>query len=213
MLLRLPGLALKSSWRPHRARPGEKVLTLKTGKAFPPGHPTTRLCLELMGETPLTGMRLLDVGCGSGILALAGAAWGAELCVGVDLYWAAVLQSRENARRNRLEETFLLVRGSSPCLRPAFQVVVANLPVAVQLTQVQELTRLAAPGAVLILSGFKDTQEEDLRELYGNAGWSRKRRLTRDEWCIELPPEKSYTWVAWQLRRGVAGSQFSEPEA
>lgn len=191
----------KSSWRPYRARPGEKVLTLRTGNAFPPGHPTTRLCLELLGETPLAGKRLLDVGCGSGILALAAAAWGAKLCVGVDLYGAAILQSRENARRNRLDGTFLLVRGSSECLHPAFQVVVANLPLAVQLTKVEEFTRLEANDATLILSGFKDTQEEELKELYTRAGWSLKRRLTRDEWCIELPPEKSYTWVAWQLER------------
>ncbi|MFZ5452312.1 MAG: 50S ribosomal protein L11 methyltransferase [Thermodesulfobacteriota bacterium] len=194
-------MALKSFWRPYRARPGEKVLTLRTGNAFPPGHPTTRLCLELLGETPLAGKRLLDVGCGSGILALAGAAWGAERCVGVDLYRAAALQSRENARRNHLDGAFLVVQGSSECLRPSFQVVVANLPAAAQLTQVEEFVRLAAPGAALILSGFRDTQEEDLRQLYGQAGWSLKRRLTRDEWCIELPPEKSYTWVAWLLER------------
>lgn len=201
LLLRLPGLALKSFWRPYRARPGEQVLTLRTGNAFPPGHPTTRLCLELLGDTPLAGKRLLDVGCGSGILALAAAAWGAKLCVGVDTYGAAVLQSRDNARRNHLDGTFLLVQGSSQCLRPSFQVVVANLPVAVQLTKVEEFSRLAADDATLILSGFRDTQEEDLKELYRNAGWSLKRRLTRDEWCIELPPENSYTWVAWQLER------------
>ena len=201
LLLRLPGLALKSSWRPYRARPGEKVLTVQSSKAFPPGHTTTRLCLALLGEAPLAGRRLLDVGCGTGILALAGAALGAGRCVGVDLSWAAVVRSRENVRCNHLEGTVLLVRGSSECLRPAFQVVVANLPVAVQLTKVEEFTRLAAADAILILSGFKDTQEADLRELYRHAGWSLKRRLTRDEWVIELPPEKSYTWVAWLLER------------
>ena len=201
MLLRLPGLALKSSWRPYRARPGEKVLTVRARTSFPPSHPTTRLCLELLGQTPLAGRRLLDVGCGSGILALAGAGLGARICVGVDLSWQAVRLSRENARDNRLDATVLLARGSSDCLRHTFQVLVANLPAAVQLTKVEEFTRLAAADATLILSGFKDTQEEDLKELYGQAGWSIHRRLYRDEWCIELPPEKSYTWVAWQLER------------
>lgn len=201
MLIRLPGLALKSSWRPCRGRPGERVLGIRARKAFPPGHPTTRLCLELLGEIPLAGALLLDVGCGSGILALAGAALGAGLCVGVDLSWPAVALSRENARDNSLAGKVLLVRGSSECLRGEFQVLVANLPAAVQLIKVEEFTRLAAPGATLIISGFRDTQEEPLKELYGKGGWSLRRRLTRDEWCIELPPEKSFTWAAWLLER------------
>jgi ribosomal protein L11 methyltransferase len=203
LLLRLPGLVLKSHWRRHRARPGEKVITVRGKGAFPPGHPTTRLCLELLADTrsSLPGVRLLDVGCGSGVLALAGAALGASLCLGVDLSWKAVCVSRENARYNHLGGKVLFARGSTECLRGTFQVLLANLLPVVLSAKVEELTRLAAPGAVLILSGFRDTQEEDLRELYRNAGWSLKRRLTRDEWAIELPPEKSFTWAAWLLER------------
>jgi len=203
LLLRLPGLVVKSHWRPHRARPGEKVLTVRGKSAFPPGHPTTRLCLELLADTrpSLPGVRLLDVGCGSGILALAGAALGAALGVGVDLSWNALRVSRENARDNHLSGTVLFARGSTECLRGTFQVLLANLPPGVQSAKVEEFTRLAAREAILILSGFRDTQEEDLRELYDNTGWSIHRRLTRDEWCLELPPEKSFTWAAWQLER------------
>jgi ribosomal protein L11 methyltransferase len=169
--------------------------------AFPPGHPTTRLCLELLYKTSLAGVRLVDVGCGSGILALAGAGLGAILSVGVDLSGPAVRLARENARENHLAAQVQVVRGSTECLQGPFQVVVANLPAAVQLAKVPELTRLAAREATLILSGFRDTQEEDLVQLYREAGWTISRRLTRDEWCIELPPEKSFTWVAWRLER------------
>jgi ribosomal protein L11 methyltransferase len=201
LLVRLPGLVLKSHWRPYRVRPGERVLTVRARSAFPPGHTTTRLCLELLAVTPLAGVRLVDVGCGSGILALAGAARGAGLCVGVDLFGQAVRLSRENARENNFGATIQVVRGSTECLRGPFQVVVANLPAGVQLAKVPELTRLAAKEATLILSGFRDTQEEDLAQLYREAGWTISRRLTRDEWAMELPPEKSFTWVAWQLER------------
>jgi ribosomal protein L11 methyltransferase len=201
LLVRLPGLVLKSSWRPCRVRPGERVLIVRSSRVFPPGHPTTRLCLELLAATSLAGVRLLDVGCGSGILALAGAAWGAILSVGVDLSGQAVLLTRENARDNDFAAIVQVALGSTECLQGPFQVLVANLPVAVQLVKVQELTRLGGPGATLILSGFRDTQEEDLAQLYRQAGWTISRRLTRDEWCIELPPEKSFTWVAWQLER------------
>jgi ribosomal protein L11 methyltransferase len=196
-------LVLRSRWRPYRIRPGERVLVLAAASTFPPGHPTTRLCLELVAETLARepGPRLLDVGCGSGVLLLAGVAAGARFGVGVDLSWRAAATTRDNARANGLAASVQVVRGSTECLRGKFGVMLGNLPWTVQLDKVAEFTRLAAPDARLILSGFKDTQEEDLRASYEQAGWVQELRRTRDEWVIELPPEKSYTWVAWQLQR------------
>jgi ribosomal protein L11 methyltransferase len=145
--------------------------------------------------------RLLDVGCGSGILALAAAAQGAHRCAAVDLSPAAARLTRDNARANGLAGVLTVVRGSTECLRGPFQVILANLPAPVQLAKVAELCRLAAPEGVLLLSGFRDTQEEELRAAYAAAGWGVQRRATRDEWAMELPPEKSFTWVAWLLGR------------
>ncbi len=198
-----PHLVLRSRWRPHRSRPGERVLVLRSAGAFPPGHPTTRLCLELLQESlaPRAGVRLLDVGCGSGVLLLAAAALGAEFCLGVDISWRAVLRARENAGDNGLAAAVRLVRGSTGCLRGRFDLVLANLPFAVQLGKVAELARLAADSGTLILSGFRDLQEAELLAGYRDLGWSLERRLSRDEWAIEVPPEGSYTWVAWRLKR------------
>ena len=77
--------------------------------------------------------------------------------------------------------------------------VVANLPWPVQLAKVAELDRLAA--GTLILSGFRDLQEADLLARYQERGWPLPHRLSRDEWAIEMPPDRSYTWVAWRLTR------------
>ena len=205
-----PNLVLRSRWRPYRPRPGERVLVLRAPKAFPPSHHTTRLSLELLTEAlaspprsagfqPVIGKRLLDVGCGSGVLALAGAALGAAFCLGVDLSRAATRRSRENARDNGLAAAVHLVQGSTECLRGPFEVVVANLPWPVQVAKVAELDRLAA--GTLILSGFRDVQEAELLPRYQERGWSLKRRLSREEYAIELPPDKSFTWVGWRLER------------
>lgn len=202
MFIRLsPTLALRSPWRLHRTRPGERVLVLRTPKAFPPSHPTTRLSLELLQEAlaARSCRRLLDVGCGSGVLALAGAALGASFCLGVDLSRAATRRSWENARDNGLAAAVHLVQGSTECLRGPFEVVVANLPWPVQLAKMTELDRLAA--GTLILSGFRDVQEAELLARYQERGWSLKHRLSRDEWAIEMPPDLSFTWVAWRLER------------
>jgi ribosomal protein L11 methyltransferase len=198
-----PHLVLRSRWRPYRARPGETVLVLRSPGAFPPGHPTTRLCLDALKEARAAGpcSRLLDVGCGSGVLLLAGAALGAECCVGVDLSRRAVRCVRENARDNGLAAAVRLVQGSTECLRGPFDLLLANLRWPVQMAKVAELERLAGSSGTLILSGFRDVQEAELLARYQERGWALKGRLTRDEWVIEVPPEGSFTWVAWLLQR------------
>ena len=110
-----PELVLRSPWRPYRPRPGERVLVLAAATTFPPSHPTTRLCLELLAATLAEGPcpRLLDVGCGSGVLLLAGVAAGARLGVGLDLSGKAVVTTRNNARANGLAAAVQVVRGST----------------------------------------------------------------------------------------------------
>ena len=197
-----PRLVLRTRL-PERAEAGERVLLVQSGEAFPPGHPSTRLCLDLLREALAARQvqRLLDVGCGAGVLSLAAAALGVPRVVAVDLAWGAARATRENARENGLAESILAVQGSTEGLGVPFDLVLANLPWEVQLAKVAELDRLAAAGGRLILAGFRDNQEALLLEGYQGLGWSLKRRLVKDFHHPELPPEISFNWVAWRLER------------
>jgi ribosomal protein L11 methyltransferase len=195
-----PHLVLRTR-RPQGAEPGERVLLVHSGEAFPPGHPTTRLCLDLLREALAASAvnRLLDVGCGAGVLTLAAAALGVPRVVGVDLARHAARATWENARKNGLAGPISAVQGSTECLRAPVDLVVANLPWEVQMDKVPELDRLAAPKGRLILSGFRDNQEHLLLERYLKLGWSRQRRSVKDFYHPELPPDLSFNWVAWLL--------------
>ena len=181
----------------------EKILKIRMGQAFNPTHPTTRLCLELLREALSAGRAntLLDVGCGVGILGLAAAALGVPLVMGVDLAGEAVQATLDNARGNFLAGALKVVQGSTECLKFSFDLVVANLPWEVQMNKASELDRLAAPAGSLILSGFRQTQENLLRETYQGLGWRLSRRVVKDFRHPELPPEMDFTWAAWCLRR------------
>ena len=204
MFFRLtPELVIRSPWRPFRARHGQHSLVLEGGLAFPPSHPTTHLCLDLLKTALASRPRasVLDIGCGSGILSLAALALGAPRTVAVDLSGRAVRQTRQNAVRNGLLPRLSLVKGSTECLRGPFGLILANLPWGVHLEKVDELCRLAEAVGALVIAGFKDTQTEPLLTSYQERGWSIRAQRSRDSWAPEPPPELSYTWVAWLLER------------
>jgi ribosomal protein L11 methyltransferase len=195
-------LLIKLAGAPQAEGPG-KILKIGIGEAFNPTHPTTRLCLDLLQEALSASQvnTLVDVGCGAGVLGLAAAARGVPLVVAVDLAEGAARATLQNARDNLLAGPLEVVQGSTECLRFTFDQVVANLPWEGQMDKARELDRLAAPAGSLILSGFRQTQENLLRETYQELGWCLSQRVIKDFRHPELPPEMDFTWVAWTLRR------------
>jgi ribosomal protein L11 methyltransferase len=196
-----PDLVLCTRKQPAATEALARIIYVRRGEAFPPGHPTTRLSLDLLREvlTAAPVQSLLDVGCGAGLLSLAAAALGVPRVLGVDISPAAVHVTRENARENRLAGALQVVQGSTECVKGPFDLVMANLPWEVQMDKVSELDRLAGPRGRLILSGFRDNQEDLLIQRYQSLGWSLARRLIKYFWHPELPADISFTWVAWWL--------------
>ncbi len=198
-----PHLVLVSLGEAKRAGTTPKVLKIRMGKAFPPTHPTSRLCLELLQEALADEAvrSLIDVGCGAGVLSLAAAALGVPLVVAVDLAPQAAKETWENARENHLTGPLMVMQGSTGGIKASFDLVAANLPFEVQMDKAPELSRLAAPAGTLLLSGFRDYQESPLAASYQNLGWRLSQRAVKDFKHPELPAGFSFTWVAWRLKR------------
>lgn len=146
------------------------VLRLDPGLAFGSGsHPTTRLCLAGLAALPLEGLRVLDYGCGSGILALAACLLGARKVVAVDYDPQALVATRDNAAYNDIDQRRLeiLPPEALDAADPAgFEVVVANILANPLTVLAPRLTAMTAEGGRLLLSGLLDGQDRMIRAAY-----------------------------------------------
>lgn len=155
---------------------GKTVITIEPGSAFGTGtHETTQLCIRQLQKYITSGMKVLDVGCGSGILGIAALKMGASSVTGTDLDESAVAGTRENAALNGLtEEDFHVILGNilddsgvqDEVGYEEFDLVTANIlaPVIVMLTG--EIARHMKSGAVIITSGIVAEKEQDVRKAF-----------------------------------------------
>ncbi len=150
--------------------PGELVLRLDPGLAFGTGsHPTTRLCLDWLARAALENRRLLDFGCGSGILALAARVLGCEVVYAIDHDPQALLATQENAAYNRLADARLIVGAQDVVADVApFDVVVANILANPLIELAGEIAGMLVPGGKLVLSGILHAQIAQVQAAYPN---------------------------------------------
>jgi ribosomal protein L11 methyltransferase len=169
--------------------PGDKVLWLDPGLAFGTGnHETTRLCVErlvALAEEKGTAARVVDAGCGSGILALSAALLGFGDVVGFDNDPEAVRISRENAALNELVERVQFFTGDlvSGLAGRKAEIVLANIQADVLMRFAPELVAAVAPGGTLVLSGILANENATVRAAFEAAApnWPINAR-TMDEW-------------------------------
>ena len=157
-------LMIRPIWEEEINTQGRIVLNLEPGLAFGTGtHETTRLCLELIERYMKPGDTFLDVGCGSGILSVAGLLLGAKSAVGVDIDELAVKTARQNAAMNQVEEKFTAVCGSlTDRISGKYHFVAANIVADVILMLLKDIKAFMEPDAVLILSGIIDVRAQDV---------------------------------------------------
>ena len=176
-------------WREDAENPENRaVLALEPGLAFGTGgHQTTRLCLEALENAVRPGCTVLDVGCGSGILAIAALLLGAGSAVGVDIDALAVKTAKENGRRNGFAEPALtFLQGNlADDVSGQYDVVVTNIVADVIIQFLRDVGKFMKPDSVFIASGIIDLREGDVLGALQAHGFAVETRAEDGGWvCL-----------------------------
>jgi ribosomal protein L11 methyltransferase len=164
------GVWVRPPWEEHVARRNEKVLVLEPGRAFGTGlHETTRLVAEsiAMMKRGLAATSVLDVGTGSGILALVALALGAKDAIGIDNDPDVIDVATENAARNGMQKKATFSATPLAKVKGKFGVVLANIEADVLIAMHKQLRAHLAFGGRLVLSGILEARESDVRATFG----------------------------------------------
>ncbi|MCL6620834.1 MAG: 50S ribosomal protein L11 methyltransferase [Syntrophobacterales bacterium] len=185
-----PRLAIRPPWEEYEPASGETVITIYPGMAFGTGrHPSTVLCLEALEALleegtlpPGTGQyQVLDVGTGSGILALAAARRGYRVWA-IDVDPEAVAAALENVRLNALEELIWVDDTPLSLLRHQFPLILANLTAQDLLQHAESLAARLLSGGTLIVSGFLTEDLPALLRRFLSLGLTEGPRKVREDW-------------------------------
>ena len=177
-------LVVCPTWRSYRPRHGEAVIRLDPGMAFGTGqHPTTLMCLRALEELLRPGMDVLDLGTGSGILALAAARLGATSVLALDIDPQAAAVARENVRLNGLEAVVQVAEGGlDEALRAAFDLAMANISASVIVEMASALAAVLRPGGLLIVAGFSVESADRVSSGLARTGFIVERALADGDW-------------------------------
>jgi len=184
-------LVMKPSWEQFVPEDGDIVLELDPGMAFGTGtHATTRLCLEALerllteeASSPIGETALLDVGCGSGVLGIAAALYGAGKVTCIDIDPIAVQVTRENAAINGVEKILTASETPLASVDGEYRIVIANI-LAEELVKMREqLVERIAENGFLILSGILLEREEFVISGFSTPLLSLEAVSREGEWC------------------------------
>lgn len=182
--LRVGRVVIKPSWEDFSPEPGDVVVELDPGMAFGTGmHESTRLCLLALQEHVRGGIVVLDVGTGSGILAIAAAMLGASKVYAIDNDPVAVEAASKNAARTGLKNTISVSLADSPAaIGTAADVTVANIIPNVIIPMARALCSATKPGGMVITSGIVTERSSEVIEALESAGLVTVGVRTEGDW-------------------------------
>lgn len=179
-------LVIVPVWETYEAEEGEIIVLMDPGMAFGTGtHETTRLCAGLVEKYTTDGCSVLDVGCGSGILAIAAAKLGAGKCFACDIDPVAVRVARENTELNstpnvRCEVSDLLRQAER--VSGGYQVVVANIVADIIIRLAPDVGEYLAEGGVFIVSGIIEERAHEVLDALDAAGYRVEEERYENGW-------------------------------
>lgn len=194
-------VVIKPSWRDYPSRPGELVLEMDPGLAFGTGlHPTTQLCVAALEDFAQSGMHVLDLGTGTGILALVAAKLGVADVLAVDTDLDAVHVTGHNARRNNVADVIRPLHGSLAEAAASYDLVVANILAHIIIDMAKSgLAARVKPGGTLVVSGILAEQADEVAAVLDQQGLRVTERRRQDDWvalvarkAFGIPPSLSH---------------------
>jgi ribosomal protein L11 methyltransferase len=186
-----PNLIVKPPWKEYISQSAKVVLEIDPGMAFGTGHhPSTRMCLQaLEGLIPRFSQppSILDVGTGSGVLAIAAQKLGAQRILAVDIDPVAIKSALKNAAANQIKGNLEFRLGSLKGLRRVFNIVVANLLPQEILQMVPSLAKRISPRGYLIVSGILGRQKQEIASAFFEQGLKLRKETASKSWaCLVL---------------------------
>jgi len=197
-------LLIHPSWQQHRKGSDRVIVQMDPGLAFGTGlHPSTRLCLLALEDCLKPGFCVLDVGTGSGILAIAAAKLGASRVVALDIDDLALHVAKENVSRNHVQETVSLFKSSLSAAEPTswpvcagpvplfdsggewrrgFDLILMNILPEVIAASAGAMESCLRPEGLFVVSGIIKAREDDVRAALATAGLCVSQRLGRRDW-------------------------------
>ena len=186
-------IVTKPTWEPYTAQPGDCVIEIDPGMSFGTGqHETTRGCLRFLDKLTAVEdalpMSFLDLGCGSGILAIAAAKLGCAPVRAIDIDEDAVRIARENIAANGCSRIVSTATGDVALLppEPSYEMVAANILAPVLIEHAAVIGAAVAGGGHLLLAGILTTQYPDVRAAYLAVGFDELELATEGEWTCGL---------------------------
>lgn len=180
-------LLIRPTWEDEYDAGGRKVLHIEPGLAFGTGsHPTTKLCLETLEKYIKDDSKVLDIGCGSGILSIASLLLGAKSAFGVDIDKLAVKTALENAKENGFEPpVFNAVNGNlSDKVEGKFSVVVANIVADIIMEFNTQVGQFLDDDGVYITGGIIDARKDEVLYSFAQNGFSVIEQFEEKGWNV-----------------------------